>query len=420
MGRIEKVIFLKNAVETLGYFSEQIALEMEHCGIDTYFVDYDHIVETLEYIPRFAVKGKTALITFNFIGLSEEDIFINENGRYIWEPYDVEYFNILVDHPLYYHSKLEKVSPQMTVYCIDKEHVSYVRRFYPTVKVRFLPLAGNVKADVNFSFLGSEQSSYGVKYRDYESIWNYEEELIPFEERSYDLVFTANYVPLQNLYRKLSAIDKEYEQFYNRILDELIEHPASSVDEVMERHIVEELGEVADHDKRAAMSGMLFIDLCARTYFRGEIIRELAEQDIKVHVFGADWNLLACEKPWNIVNNGGQISSAACVQAVRNAKISLNIMPWFKDGAHDRIFTAMLQKTVALTDNSKYLRNEFTDGEDITIFSLEKRQSLPEIIHTLLDDEKNARRIAENGFHKAYEHHTWRERAQELIKEFEK
>ena len=50
---------------------------------------------------------------------------------------------------------------------------------------------------------------------------------------------------------------------------------------------------------------------------------------------------------------------------MRDARIALNVMPWFKDGAHDRVFTAMLQGTAALTDDSRYLREECRDGENI-------------------------------------------------------
>lgn len=403
MGKIEKVILIKNAVETLGYFSEQIAMELQHSGLDVYFIDYDMMFESLDGLSRFASKGNTALLTFNFIGLSGEDIFLKENGRFIWEDYEMRYLNILVDHPLYYHSKLEKQPHNMTIYCIDREHVSYIRRFYPGTRVRFLPVAGNVYLD---------DASRG-----YDAVWNYEKKLIPYPERKYDLVFTANYVPLEDLYQKLSGMEPEYEAFYRRILDDLMAAPMQSVDAVMERHIKEELGEIADGDIRAAISGMLFIDLCVRTAFRGEIVRELAEADIRVHVFGADWERLDCKKPRNIINNGEQVSSAACVQAVQNAKIALNIMPWFKDGAHDRIFTAMLQKTVALTDDSRYLRREFTDGEDIVYFSLEGRKYLPELVHMLLRDEANAMRIAENGYQRAQEKHTWRVRARALLKE---
>lgn len=397
MGEIEKVVLIKNAVETLGYFSEQIALEFQEQGIEVYFVDYDDLYESIEGFKRFATKGNTALITFNFIGYSGEDVFLQEDDRTLWEAYGMSAFNILVDHPLYYHSKLVQMPEEMRVFCIDREHVQYIKRFYPDVSVRFLPTAGNVLLEQG---------------------WDCEKNMLSYNQRKYDLVFTANYVPLENFYRRFDEMDSEYATFYREILDDLLAEPAQSVDVVMERHIRAELGEVADEDIRAAMAGMLWIDLCARTYYRGEIIRELAEQDIKVHVFGADWDLLSCKKPENIISNGRQVSSAECVRAVRDARISLNIMPWFRDGVHDRIFTAMLQKTVALTDDSRYLQGEFTHGEDIVFFSLEERKQLPDVVQMLLWNGEKAMGIAENGYRHAHEKHTWKVRAQELLREF--
>ena len=386
MGKMEKIVLIKNAVETLGYFSEQIGMELRLQGIDVYFVDYEDLYESIEGLKRFASKGTTAIITFNFIGYSGEDVFLQENDRTIWETYGMPALNILVDHPLYYHSKLEHVPEGMTVCCLDREHVQYIRRFYPEVSVRFLPTAGNIYLPNDREWVLYTQD---LRSRNmfYDTTWNYERNLIPYHKRKYEVVFTANYVPLENFYRRFDEMDLEYRTFYRGILEDLIAQPTQSMDVVMERHIIAELGNVADHDIRAAMSGMLWIDLCARTYYRGEIIRELAEQDIKVHVFGADWDQLSCKKPENIIQNGAQIDSGECVKAVRNAKIALNVMPWFKDGAHDRIFTAMLQKTVALTDDSKYLREQFADGEDIVYFSLAERQQLPDMIRMLLRDD---------------------------------
>lgn len=397
MGKMEKIVLIKNAVETLGYFSEQIALELQEQGLEVYFVDYEDLYESMEGLKQFVTRGDTAIVTFNFIGYSGEDVFLQESGGTIWEAYGMSAFNILVDHPLYYHSKLMQAPEKMTVSCLDREHVQYIKRFYPGIKVKFLPTAGNILLEQG---------------------WDYEEQLIPYGERKYDVVFTANYVPFQKLYRRFDEMDEEYAAFYRGILDDLIAQPAQSVDVVMERHITAELGELADADIRTVISGMLLVDLCARTYYRGEIIKELAEQDIKVHVFGADWDQLSCKKPENIIQNGKQVGSGECVRAVRDAKIALNVMPWFKDGVHDRIFTAMLQKAVALTDDSKYLREQFTDGEDIVYFSLEEREHLPDIIRMLLRDEEKLMRIAEKGYRQACEKHTWRVRTQELLREF--
>lgn len=425
MGKIQKAVFIKNAVETLGYFSGQIALEFEKNGVRTYFVDCDDLVDTVDGIYRFAEKDRTAFVTFNFVGISGEEIFIEKNGRYLWENYGMPCLNILVDHPLYYHSKLENPPlAKMHVFCIDREHVAYMRRFYPEIPVKFLPLAGNVKL-VGKSLSGGAGFADGNCFSektdwDYGKTWNYKERLLPYEKRRYDVVFTGNYTPVEHLYREIERMEPDYQKFYRDIMEDLTARPGQSMDKVMEAHIKRELGEAADSDKRSAIAGMVFIDICVRSYFRGKIIRDLAESGVRIHVFGANWEQLSCKRPENIISTGREVDSRTCVEAVRNAKISLNIMPWFKDGAHDRVFTAMLQETVSLTDDSRYLREQLRDGEDVVFFSLKDIPHLTEQMQRLLTDGKRAARIAECGYQKANKAHTWRNRALELLRELDK
>ena len=186
MGTITKIILIKHAVETLGYFSEQLASALLQRGYDCYFIDYDRLYESLNGLDGFAVRGQSALITFNFIGLGDEEIFRDEAGRFVWDAYEMEYLNILVDHPFYYHARLVYPLPRMKLFCVDREHVSYVERFYPQQSVSFLPLAGNGRL------------TFGAK-----------EAVIPYEQRAYDVVFTANYVPLAPLAQKISMQEPE-------------------------------------------------------------------------------------------------------------------------------------------------------------------------------------------------------------------
>lgn len=388
MGTITKIILIKHAVETLGYFSEQLASALLQRGYDCYFIDYDRLYESLNGLDGFAVRGQSALITFNFIGLGDEEIFRDEAGRFVWDAYEMEYLNILVDHPFYYHARLVYPLPRMKLFCVDREHVSYVERFYPQQSVSFLPLAGNGRL------------TFGAK-----------EAVIPYEQRAYDVVFTANYVPLAPLAQKISMQEPEYRIFYQGILDDLLSDPLQSMDQVFERHIKEELGYVSEGELCGAMAGMAVIDLYVRTYFRGEAVRTLAECGLKVDVFGAGWEELSCKKPQNIVRHGGQVTSERCVEAVQNARLSLNLMPWFKDGAHDRIFTAMLQQTVALTDDSRYLWEQFADGRELKYFSLKETAALPEIASALLRDTQVLEEMAVRGRKKALASHTWQQRA---------
>ena len=58
-------------------------------------------------------------------------------------------------------------------------------------------------------------------------------------------------------------------------------------------------------------------------------------------------------------------------------------MTWFKAGAHDRIFNGMLAKAVVVTDDSTYLRREFTDGRELVMFRRQELGTLPERVFDL-------------------------------------
>ena len=398
MAEIRKIIFIKNAVETLGYFSEQIALELERNGYETCFIDYERMYESMDEMLHFLEREETALVTFNFIGLRGEAVFQTESGRSIWQEENLPILNILVDHPLYYHSCLKEAGERMRVFCVDREHVGYVRRFYPGVKVEFLPLAGNEL------LLSDGDGEHGTHRADVP-------EPVPYGRRTFDLVFAANYVSMEMLEEKVKALDEDYRIFYRRITEDLIADPAQSVDAVMERHIRNELGAVPEEQLCAAMSGMIWIDLFARSYFREKVVQTLADAGIIVRVFGADWEKIHCKKPQNVRTSGGKVNSAACVQAMRDARIALNVMPWFKDGAHDRVFTAMLQGTAVLTDDSRYLREECRDGENICFYSLRALQQLPDQVVSLLEDPVRMAELAERGYRMAEKRHRWKNRA---------
>ncbi len=398
MAEIRKIIFIKNAVETLGYFSEQIALELERNGYETCFIDYERMYESMDEMLHFLEREETALVTFNFIGLRGEAVFQTESGRSIWQEENLPILNILVDHPLYYHSCLKEAGERMRVFCVDREHVGYVRRFYPGVKVKFLPLAGN---ELLFSH---EDGEHGTHRADVP-------EPVPYGRRTFDLVFVANYVSMEMLEEKVKALDDDYRIFYRWITEDLIADPTQSVDAVMERHIRDELGAVPEEQLCAAMSGMIWIDLFVRSYFREKVVQTLADAGIIVRVFGSDWEKIHCKKPQNVRTSGGKVNSAACVQAMRDARIALNVMPWFKDGAHDRVFTAMLQGTVALTDDSRYLREECRDGENICFYSLRALQQLPDQVVSLLEDPVRMAELAERGYRMAEKRHRWKNRA---------
>ena len=65
--------------------------------------------------------------------------------------------------------------------------------------------------------------------------------------------------------------------------------------------------------------------------------------------------------------------------------------------------------------SSIYMREEF-DGDmgDMLLFDLEEIALIPDKIKFLLGHPQVAQQIADNGYQKAKEKHTWKKRAKEL------
>ncbi|WP_170866747.1 glycosyltransferase family protein [Anaerocolumna jejuensis] len=328
------------------------------------------------------------MITFNFIGIGKDEDFIMEDGELLWNQREVLCFNILVDHPFYYDKDFENLPDYYKMFCIDNDHVNYVKRFYKKVKsVEFLPLAGT----------------------------EIDSDYIPFYKRKFDIIFTGNYTPPTTFEKYINRIDDEYAAFYWRIVNELMTNTDMPMDKAMEKYIRLEIPDASEEDLKEGMAAMIFIDLYVRFHFRGQVIKSLVDNGYIVHVFGKGWDMLPCIHPENLIRHGS-INSYECICNMKNTKISLNIMPWFKNGGHDRIFNSMLSKSVCVTDESEFIKNKYVEGQDYIKYSLSRINELPDKIEKILCDRKGSAEIAQNGYIKTKFAHTWKHRAEELAK----
>lgn len=382
-----KAVLFKNDIETLGFFSEQMAKTLTAMGYEVYIFDFLDEYKSFMDITWFIESGRTLMITFNFTGICGEDIFLEENGRTIWDNREIPCINIVVDHPFYYHEHLKLKPKHYVQFCIDQHHVTYMDRYFKEiVPVSFLPLGGTQVAD----------------------------DFISFERRDFDIVLTGNYTPTEKFEPFISRINQEYTDFYHGIIDDLIANPYKTIEFANEEHIRKEIPNISEEEIKDCMKNMVFIDLYVRFYFRALAVKNLVDSGLKVHVFGAGWELLDCIHKENLIQ-GGPVNSLECLQHISNSRISLNVMPWFKAGAHDRIFNSMLNKSICLSDSSSYIDEQFTDGTDIALYSLADMDALPDIAKDLLHNTEKARMIAENGYQKAKAFHTWDSRTRSLL-----
>ncbi len=386
---MKKVIMFKGGVETLSYFAAQIGKELKNRGISVFYYDLKNPFESGKMVRKFIKTGETSVLTFNFQGLSKEEGLYKEGTGYIWQEYKLPCFNIAADHPYYYDRQLGDLPENYIHISIDKLHEKYFKEYYPEFKSGgFLPLAG--------------------------SRLNKETELKKIKEREIDILFPGNFTPPEFCKKYAYMINEEYAEFYLGIIDDLLKHPYKTVEEVGIDHIVRELGNVAYYDMRKALNKMIFIDLYVRNYYRGLVVGTLADAGLKVHVIGKDWEKLKCKHKENIVIR--QFSdSVTCMEAMENAKIVVNVMPWFKDGVHDRVFNAVLNGAVSVSDVSKFQQEEMPERCGVAYYDLQHIDELPEKIEYLLSDMNNMQKIADYGYERAIKKHTWKNRADEFL-----
>jgi hypothetical protein len=375
---------IKGAVETLEFFSMQMAQSFLKKEIEVWFWDLKHPLSSRETFEKMKPYDDTVLLTFNFIGLSGESQFA-DGDRSIWETCGIPCICIMVDHPMYYYRQLHTENHNWTLCCVDRDHCRFVERFYPGYgKVHFLPLAGTKLEE------------------------------IPMEDRPIDLLFAGNYVALSDLLPKIDGMDAESRDYYFSIAKELIAHPNRAIDEVILEYLGRDFPEADSREFLPVMYSMVFIDLYVRSCFRREIVCSLAEAGLPLTVIGKDWEKSGCKKPENL-HQTGQLDSRGCLSYMQQSKLSLNIMPWFKDGAHDRIFNAMLQGCAVVTDSSRYLDEILIDGENAILYSLEQREELPELIGDALRSPARLADIASQGYRTAQGAHTWAHRAEYIL-----
>ena len=388
-----KIILFKNTVESQEFFSFELAKEFRRLGHDVFFYDCADQLGSFMRLSDFVELGNTVGFAFNFNGMINDDYLCNDREPVFWDRTGIPYVNMVVDHPFYYHDEFVHVPKNYTNICIDMNHKLYYDRFFPGLgESLYMPLAGTRLDD-------------GLP-------------LLPVNERKHDIIFTGNYIQPEHFEKYLKGCDSSIVDFYHELRQHLYDCPDDLLEVYAEKRIREEFGEkVTDDYLRECFRNMIFLDLQARHYYRGRAVAAIADAGFRIEVYGAGYDTLECAHPENLSIHGN-VNSLRCLEAIAQAKVSLNVMPWFKDGAHDRVFNTMLNGAVSLSDHSRFLDENFTDNKDISFYSLSDIGSLPEKYSGIINDRDLLEYITGNAFRKAAESHTWAARAKELTKIF--
>ncbi|MBQ9989678.1 MAG: glycosyltransferase family 1 protein [Lachnospiraceae bacterium] len=369
-----RIILVEGPIKIVNYTAEQFRKNFEALGHEVFVFYMEEMTKDASSFWAFCKKGIDFCLTFNNMALSQK----LEKGDFLWDALHIPCFDYMFDHPLYFFDTFDDPPASAVVTCVDRHHVSYVKRFYPKVNNCF------------FFPLGSEEL--------------FREEIIPWQERSIQALYVGS------LKKNPHAVE---DAFSRKVVNLLCEHTGLTVEEAVEQL----LGPTDETTLKKTLERYRYCDLNTNFIFRENLVRVLVNANIHVTVYGSGWE--ECDfSDSPFFHHEGSATQEECIRKMQDTRFVLNSMPWFKDGTHDRIYNAMLAHALCITDPSDYLAEEFTDREDILYYSLDAMEKLPDLIHYYEAHPEEAVTIIEKGYQKAVLSHTWQNRSIELLERF--
>lgn len=375
----KRIALFGSDIFILQYIMEQYQKAFQKMGYETFIFPSTSTEEDFTYnaeqLFSFHEKGLDAVVTFNNRGFQMP----LSDRISLWDKWDVPCYNLLVDHPMYYFDTLDQSPSHGIVVCADRNHVNYVNRFYPTVrKTLFLPTAG-------------KELHPGQNKK-------------PIAERSIKVLFIGSYK---------YHTDYTYDAVDELVMDYLISNPHETLEHAMEICLKNIQPDLSDPELKIMIQNHRFVETNLSSMYRLEIIRALVESGITVTIYGNGWETT------DIYNNPyfdchEPVPFEEGLALMENSQIVLNQMSWFKDGGSERIFNAMLQKAVCVTDDSLYLREILSDKESVVFYSLSELDQISAIVSDLLNQPDTMQQIADCGYQTALAQHTWEQRALQL------
>ncbi|MGN0482541.1 MAG: glycosyltransferase [Lachnospiraceae bacterium] len=361
------------------YFAEQLIREWKVLG---FAVELFGPNEPLEALERFCGQKFDAMFAFN----SDLARVSMEDGTAFLDTIEAPFYDVILDHPLYHHDSLKVPLKQFHVICLDENHKRYIEQFYPHIQsVHVVQMTGSMTEEVP----------------------------CPIENRSIDVLFTGTYTPPEEVWEAIEQTPVFLKENSKQLIERVLRNPDLTLEEALRQFAKETGDEIVLEHFPLHMQAYFLVDSFVRAKKRDRLIRALLKARIPVTVCGADWEKLDCEGKENL-QLGGIFSMEDTYQIMAKAKILVNCMPEFKAGGHDRVYSALLNGCVCLTDPSSLLLKQFSTGKELVFYQPDDLEALPVLVRSLLANPSQLQEIADQGFQCAIKHHTWKQRAEEI------
>ncbi len=303
---------------------------------------------------------------------------------------DTPVFGHIVDHPIYLSARATTIhGDNMYVGCVDRSHVDYINKYYPSVKnAVFLPHGGFIPKRV-----------------------------VPYEQRRIELYFPGSYRRPSNVQNKIEELPEVYRNMANCLISRMIENPLLALQDALYTYLNQIKFDYSSEEFTELMNLMSVVDEFIHESSRDRCIRGLVENGISITVSGSGWDDIDADLAAQItILSSKGVDFLDVLELMADSKLVLNHVPTLQKGMHERIFTSMICGAVCLTHDFPIMHEEFCDGENVVLYTDSELSLFAEKIKTLLKTPEKAKQIAMKGQEIAKQSHTWAKNAQTVLK----
>ena len=224
-----------------------------------------------------------------------------------------------------------------------------------------------------------------------------------FEDRPYDILFSGTYTDPIRIETAIKKLPDFLASNVKELIDMMQSDSRLTIEAAVETLAKNEIYDYINSDLPLHTQTFYLADTYVRCVNRKNLVLALDKCEHKLDLFGGLWEELDLKHatihraiPFNLT-----------FTVFSKSKLCVNIMPNFKAGSHDRVFSAQLNGAVSLTDPTTLLKKEYKDGENILFYELDDIDAVTAKTDAALLEPSALKKIAQMGYSIAAKNHTW-------------
>ena len=304
-----------------------------------------------------------------------------------------QYVTWLVDHPVLLNERLimHRDMDNLWIGCVDQTHVTYLKDVIDYHNVFYLPHFGGISDKIK-------------KYK----------------ERNIEIFFPASYLDIEKFVNE----NTEWRTGAVKVISDLAINELKKNNEISvvqaTKNVLEQMGETVDKQLIAECMEVFgsYVDTYICRYYRACVVKSLLDEGLQITVAGSGWSDFKEKYQYkdslNILSDN--MSYEEVLDCIGNSKIVLNVFPWFKNGSHERVTSALLNGAICLSDQNEYTKKYLKDESSAILYDRNNPQNIAKKIRYYLEHQDEAEEVAQNGKKVAMENMTVKNSVDKILK----